>query len=105
MKECNLLKDHNMKSWTMDILVISGIFIINNGIYHFFCFKFKINSTYYSVYYDLFSIMHYSSQGGLLEARDQRRSFLMGQRFTLSFSDIKMANKAYNCDGLFAFTI
>lgn len=43
--------------------------------------------------------MHYSSQGGLLEARDHRRSFLMGQRFTLSFSDIKMANKAYSCDG------
>ena len=49
--------------------------------------------------------MHYSSQGGLLEARDQRRSFLMGLRFRLSFSDIKMANKAYNCDGLFALTV
>ena len=24
----------------------------------------------------------------------------MGQRFTLSFSDIKMANLAYNCDGI-----
>lgn len=27
MKECNLLKDHSMKSWTMDILVISGIYL------------------------------------------------------------------------------
>lgn len=50
----------------------------------------------------MFSIMHYSSQGGLLEARDHRRGFLMGQRFTLSFSDIKMANKAYSCDGIFS---
>ena len=31
---------------------------------------------------------------------DEKRSFLMGQRFTLSFSDIKMANLAYNCDGI-----
>ena len=33
--------------------------------------------------------------------KDERRSFLMGQRFTLSFSDIKMANLAYNCNGNF----
>jgi hypothetical protein len=55
---------------------------------------------YLGIYYDLFSIMHYSSQGGLLESKDNRRSFLMGQRFTLSFSDIKMANQAYNCNGM-----
>ena len=42
MKECNLLKDHNMKSWTMDILVISGIFIIKNRIYHFFVLNLKL---------------------------------------------------------------
>jgi hypothetical protein len=43
--------------------------------------------------------MKISLKGGLLESKDQRRSFLMGQRFTLSFSDIKMANHAYSCDG------
>jgi hypothetical protein len=31
--------------------------------------------------------------------KDPRRSFLMGQRFMLSFSDIKMANEAYTCYG------
>ena len=59
---------------------------------------------YYGVYYDLFSIMHYSSQGGLIEALDERRSFLMGQRVALSFSDIKMANLAYNCAGICLLT-
>ncbi len=36
----------------------------------------------------------------MIEAIDQKRSFLMGQRLTLSFSDIKMVNKAYDCDGI-----
>ena len=30
-------------------------------------------------------------------ARDNRRAFLMGQRVSLSFLDIKLANFAYHC--------
>ncbi|CAF0722715.1 unnamed protein product [Brachionus calyciflorus] len=52
---------------------------------------------YFGIYYDLYSIMHYSAQNGLIESKDEKRGFLMGQRFNLSFSDIKMANQAYNC--------
>lgn len=36
-----------------------------------------------------------------MKQKDPRRSFLMGQRFMLSFSDIKMANEAYTCYGKF----
>jgi hypothetical protein len=32
-----------------------------------------------------------------MAARDNRRSFLMGQRFALSFLDSKLANLAYHC--------
>jgi hypothetical protein len=32
-----------------------------------------------------------------MSARDSRRSFLMGQRFALSFLDSKLANLAYHC--------
>jgi Astacin (Peptidase family M12A) len=52
---------------------------------------------YYGVQYDLFSIMHYSSQGNVLEALDPKRTFLMGQRVGLSFLDTKLANIAYKC--------
>ncbi len=54
---------------------------------------------YYGVQYDLYSIMHYSTFGGLLVAKDPKRTFLMGQRFGLSFLDMKLANLAYKCDG------
>jgi hypothetical protein len=52
---------------------------------------------YYGVRYDLFSIMHYSSQNGIIKALDPKRDFLMGQRIGLSFKDTKMANLAYSC--------
>jgi hypothetical protein len=38
-------------------------------------------------------------KGGYLESIDEKRSFLMGQRIALSFSDMKLANLAYNCSG------
>lgn len=57
------------------------------------------DTNYYNVPYDLFSIMHYSNQGGVITALDQRRNFLMGQRSGLSFLDIKLANLAYTCSG------
>lgn len=52
---------------------------------------------YYGVQYDLFSVMHYSSQNGIIKALDPKRNFLMGQRIGLSFLDIKLANLAYSC--------
>ena len=52
---------------------------------------------YYDVPYDLSSIMHYSSRNGKILAVDPDLNFLMGQRDALSFLDIEMANKAYNC--------
>jgi hypothetical protein len=52
---------------------------------------------YFNVQYDLFSIMHYSSNGGVLKSRDSRRNFLMGQRSALSFLDIQLANAAFKC--------
>ena len=52
---------------------------------------------YFNVQYDLFSIMHYSSNGGVLKSRDPRRNFLMGQRSALSFLDIQLANAAFKC--------
>lgn len=55
-------------------------------------------SNYYSVPYDLFSIMHYTGDDKI-SARDSKRSFLMGQRTSLSYLDAKMANLAYKCSG------
>ena len=52
---------------------------------------------YYSIPYDLYSIMHYSNMS--MSALDPKREFLMGQRIGLSFLDKEMANKAYKCDG------
>lgn len=52
---------------------------------------------YYGVPYDLYSVMHYSSQNGIIKALDSRRNFLMGQRLGLSFLDVKLANLAYKC--------
>ena len=52
---------------------------------------------YYGVKYDLFSVMHYAGQNGILEAIDPNRNFLMGQRVGLSFLDMELANKAYKC--------
>jgi hypothetical protein len=57
------------------------------------------DNNYYNVPYDLFSIMHYSNQGGVISSLDRRRNFLMGQRSGLSFLDIKLANLAYTCSG------
>jgi hypothetical protein len=54
---------------------------------------------YYGVPYDLFSIMHYSGDDGIIKAYDPKRSFLMGQRIGLSFLDTKLANLAYKCSG------
>jgi hypothetical protein len=54
---------------------------------------------YYGVPYDLFSVMHYSGDDGVIKAIDQKRSFLMGQRIGLSFLDIKLANLGYKCSG------
>lgn len=57
---------------------------------------------YFNVPYDLFSVMHYSSDG-IINALDMNRNFLMGQRIKLSFLDIQLANAAYKCDGIFIF--
>ncbi|CAF0843095.1 unnamed protein product [Brachionus calyciflorus] len=53
--------------------------------------------SYYNVPYDLNSVMHYSSGGGAITALDSKRNFLMGQRESLSFLDIQLANAAYRC--------
>jgi tolkin protein len=52
---------------------------------------------YYGVEYDLYSIMHYGSDNGIMSAVDSNRNFLMGQRVGLSFLDIETANLAYKC--------
>lgn len=54
---------------------------------------------YYGIQYDLSSIMHYGSSSGVITALDANRNFLMGQRESLSFLDIKLANMAYKCSG------
>jgi hypothetical protein len=100
LKECTRRSGLNTKSWTTVNRDTLGLNLENLCL--IFIPDIKLGSFSKSVYYDLFSIMHYSSQGGLLESRDNRRSFLMGQRFELSFSDIKMANKAYGCGDLCA---
>ncbi|CAF1098730.1 unnamed protein product [Adineta steineri] len=51
---------------------------------------------YYGQPYDLGSIMHYYPTN-VMEARDNRRQFLMGQRTGLSFLDSKLANLGYHC--------
>ncbi|CAF0851656.1 unnamed protein product [Adineta steineri] len=51
---------------------------------------------YYGQPYDLGSIMHYYPTD-VMEARDSRRQFLMGQRTGLSFLDSKLANLGYHC--------
>jgi hypothetical protein len=54
---------------------------------------------YYGIGYDLSSIMHYGPNSGVIKALDPNRDFLMGQRETLSFLDIQLANLAYKCNG------
>ncbi len=61
--------------------------------------RLDLQPDYYGVPYDLYSIMHYPSFGTLIQAIDERRSFLMGQRLALSYLDIKLANLAYKCSG------
>ncbi|CAF3866179.1 unnamed protein product [Rotaria magnacalcarata] len=51
---------------------------------------------YYGQPYDLGSIMHYYPTH-FMEARDNRRTFLMGQRIALSYLDTKLANVGYRC--------
>ncbi|CAF2530092.1 unnamed protein product [Rotaria sp. Silwood2] len=54
---------------------------------------------YYGQPYDLGSIMHYYPTNGM-GARDNRRTFLMGQRASLSYLDKKLANLGYHCDDI-----
>ena len=58
---------------------------------------------YFNVKYDLFSIMHYGPSANVIEAKDPRLGFLMGQRIGLSFLDIELANKAYHCHSKFSY--
>ena len=60
---------------------------------------------YYGIKYDLYSIMHYGSENGIIKSLDKYRNFLMGQRVSLSFLDIEMANLAYKCNGLMFFSV
>jgi hypothetical protein len=61
---------------------------------------------YYGVKYDLYSVMHYGSENGIIKSLDKYRNFLMGQRIGLSFLDKQLANMAYKCNGLsFSFII
>ncbi len=55
---------------------------------------------YYGVKYDLYSIMHYGGESGVIKSLDKYRNFLMGQRLGLSFLDKELANLAYRCSGL-----
>ena len=70
-------------------------------------YQFKIfndlESSYKSIHYDLYSIMHYNNIS--IKSLDPRRSFLMGQRVALSFLDRKMANKFLQCTGLTAIIV
>ncbi|UJR34094.1 hypothetical protein I4U23_021504 [Adineta vaga] len=51
---------------------------------------------YYGQPYDLGSIMQYYPTD-VMNSRDSRRTFLMGQRDALSYLDAKLANLAYHC--------
>jgi hypothetical protein len=60
----------------------------------------KMNLTNYGQPYDLSSVMHYGNTNlPVLTALDSFRNNLMGQRQSLSYLDIKLANLAYNCSG------
>ncbi|XP_067671683.1 protein SpAN-like [Haliotis asinina] len=55
------------------------------------------------VEYDYDSIMHYSGNTfgpGTIMTRDPKDQDRLGQRFGLSFRDIKLANLMYNCSGI-----